>query len=144
MYSLNKPRIGLPPRGHVFTTEDMESGASGSSSCSPASAAAPLMAPAGASGPNGGGCVTRERLRLLHRQLDSFMPSDKFLGQYELLGRWERREGGAVLLVFTCMLLMHVTGDMSSSTAPCVLHTSSVLSGECSAVCSAVGKHCSI
>lgn len=97
-----QPRCVLPPRGHVFNTEDMESGGSGSSSCSPASAVAPLMAPAGAGALNGVGGVSRERLRLLHRQLDSFMPSDKFLGQYELLGRWERRDGGPDLLKF-CM-----------------------------------------
>eukprot|EP00892_Ulva_mutabilis_P008124 jgi/Ulvmu1/5684/UM024_0031.1 len=92
-------------RGHLSNTEESEAEGSAiaAAAAAPASVAA-YLAPAqifdggAAAAPAGRGAV--HSVRLLHRQLDRFMPSDHFLGKYELLGRWERGQGGQAVVQF--------------------------------------------
>lgn len=53
--------------------------------------------------------VAGERMKFIHQMLDCFGPEHNVLGRYELLGRQERRTGGAVphpLFMFYCYMLV--------------------------------------
>lgn len=99
----------LPPRGHLFTTEDMAYEADeddGPALAASVRAPAVDVWPKDEDGRDGCG----EQLKLLHRQLDRFMSSDKFLGVYEMLGRWERRQGGTAPRASSISLYMQMDG----------------------------------
>lgn len=72
-----------------------------------------------------------EGLRVIAEQLDSFHPSDLFLGRYRMLGREERRRGGAPLMsVWLCLQAeRYICGKQScpaSHLAPITLRTRTV------------------